>query len=139
VPGVDDLADKHQNVHVYRFPYSGGVSLATLMAQSICVALPYRKLTIHPQLNIAESMASGVATVSTDVESNGELIQSGRNGLLVPADDLSELEEAIRSLVEDPNSALAIGETAAHDLSTEWSWGRYTPELVSVYERVISQ
>ncbi|MCA9423029.1 MAG: glycosyltransferase, partial [Nitrospira sp.] len=59
VPGILELVNEYPNVHVFQFPYSNGMSLAKLLAESICVLLPFRGLSVNPQFSILESMQSG--------------------------------------------------------------------------------
>src|SRR5690606_13818563 len=56
VEGLDELAAKHENVNIYRFPYEDGITLPKLVLESLCVMLPFRRMTICPQLAIAESL-----------------------------------------------------------------------------------
>jgi glycosyltransferase involved in cell wall biosynthesis len=51
---------------------------------------------------ILEAMASGLPIVATDVGGNGELIEAGRTGILVPRSDSHAMAEAIRRYVDDP-------------------------------------
>src|SRR3978361_1963826 len=51
---------------------------------------------------LLEAMQLGTACVSFDCPSGpGELIDNGRNGLLVPADDVDALSAALRKLALD--------------------------------------
>jgi glycosyltransferase involved in cell wall biosynthesis len=138
VPGLETISAQYPNINIHRLPYGPGVTLAKLLHESICVTLPYRSLSIHPQLNIVESMAAGVATISTAIESTCELIVSGRNGLLIRPNDLEALIEAIETLLKDPETAQVLGDSAARDLGECWNWDHYISELTSIYERVLA-
>jgi glycosyltransferase involved in cell wall biosynthesis len=54
---------------------------------------------------LVEAMASGVPVVSTRISGIPELIEDGRNGLLVEAGDAVGLSEAIKRLLTDPQLA----------------------------------
>lgn len=137
LPGVDELAARHENVHVHRFPYAPGVSLASLLAESLCVALPFRQLTTHPQLAVAESLLAGVATIASDVGSNNELVRHGETGLVVPTDDAGALTAAIERLLADRERTLAMGREARRDILERWNWHNYGENLVGLYERLV--
>lgn len=59
---------------------------------------------------LIEAMALGTACVSTDCPCGGpaELIENGRNGILVPVDDKEELKRALLRLMDDEKYRLEI-------------------------------
>lgn len=135
VPGIDALAQRHKNVHLYRFPYPENVSLASLVAESLCVVLPFRELSIHPQLAVAESLLGGAATIASDIGSNHELVREGETGLLVPPDDADALTAAVEQLLTDTDRTLAMGEAARQDIINRWNWDGYAGQLIDLYEQ----
>lgn len=53
---------------------------------------------------IIEAMASGTAVLSTDCPFGpGEIIESGRNGMLVPAESVEALADGFRRMMKDPS------------------------------------
>ena len=60
-------------------------------------------------LTVIEAMATGLPVVATRVGSLHELIEDGRNGLLVPPQDPAALSEAIRRLVLDADFRTRMG------------------------------
>jgi alpha-maltose-1-phosphate synthase len=136
VPGIDELAARHGNVDVYRFPYPPGVDLARLVAESVCVLLPFRRLSIHPQLAIVESMATSAAVVATDLESIPEVITDGETGWLVPVEDAAATARAVRRLLEDPRAAIDMGRRAGEDVVRKWNWSGYGEAVERIYEGV---
>lgn len=137
VPGIDELPRRHPNVHIHRFPYEPGMSLARLMSESLLVVLPFRKLSVEPQFAIAESLASGVAVVASDVQSNPELIESGITGDTAPAGDAEALTRAIERLLSHPERLAAMGKAAAERFAQQWNWSNYVSELEALYGRII--
>lgn len=134
VPGIAELEAAHDNVHVFRFPYSDGVSLPLLMAESTLVVLPFRKLTVDPQLSTAESLAAGVPVVTSDVRSNVELVEDGVTGAIVPL-DAGAIEASIRALLQDPARLEQMRAGTAARFTHRWNWDQYVDDLVAVYER----
>ena len=61
---------------------------------------------------LIEALALGKAVVATDVGGNPELIEDGKNGLLVPSGDRDALAEAIRHLLTTPKHRDALGQAA---------------------------
>ena len=138
ISGVDELANQHANIHVYRFPYPEGVTLGGLIAGSVCVLLPMRVLSIDPQLVIAESLAAGIPVVASDYRSNPELVKHGQTGMLTPPGDVDATTAAVEELIRDPQRAQKMGERAAEDIRARWNWDNYTDECTQVYRDVIS-
>jgi len=58
---------------------------------------------------VMEASAMGVPAVVSDVKGNREAVEQGRNGLLVPLNDIAALSEAIIAILEDPERARALG------------------------------
>jgi glycosyltransferase involved in cell wall biosynthesis len=75
-----------------------------------CLVLPSRSEGL-PRV-VLEAMARERAVVASCVGGVGELVESGRTGLLVPPEEPSKLAEALVELLEDPISALVMGREA---------------------------
>ena len=61
---------------------------------------------------LMEAMASGAAVVTTHVSGIPELVQDGRNGLLVPPGDVVALAEALRRVLQDAGLRRELGRAA---------------------------
>jgi glycosyltransferase involved in cell wall biosynthesis len=93
-----------------RIEFAGKVSdaeLEALYARADIVALPSRYESFG--LTIVEAMRHGAAIVSTTAGAIPELIANGVEGLLVPPGDPESLGNAIRLLVEDPQTRRRMG------------------------------
>jgi len=82
------------------------LELPELMRKAKIFILPTITSEGHPKALI-EAMASGCACIATDVPGNRELIQNGKNGLLVKPRDIHSLTEAISKVLD--NEELRIG------------------------------
>jgi len=67
---------------------------------------------------VVESLRAGVPVVASDVGGLAELVQHGRDGLLVPADDSDGLAAALARLVSDERFRHAAGD---HARARDWS------------------
>ena len=126
VPGLDELAQKHSNVNVHRFPYEDGMTLEWLMARTLVTVLPYRELTIEPQLAVVETLAAGCPVICTDIKCLPELVIDGQNGWTVPSDDSQKLTAAIENALNHPELLQKMHETVADDFRSRWSWDNYS-------------
>ena len=63
---------------------------------------------------LIEAMALGLACISTDCPCGGpaDLIDNGRNGILIPVDDRKALENQLRQLMENEDTRKRLGEEA---------------------------
>jgi colanic acid/amylovoran biosynthesis glycosyltransferase len=63
-------------------------------------------------VSLIEAMAAGITVVSTTVSGIPELVDSGRNGYLVPPDDPEQLAATLAAILTDPEKRRAIAEPA---------------------------
>lgn len=85
-------------------------------------------------LTLLEECAAGKATVATSVGGNGEIIEDGENGLLVPLGDDTALADAITRLLSDPERARTLGQAARHKFLREFTLQRMVARYVALYE-----
>jgi glycosyltransferase involved in cell wall biosynthesis len=62
---------------------------------------------------LLEAMATGLPAVGTDAGSIGEVIDQGRDGVIVPQRDAARLADAIQNLLGDPARRRSLGDAAA--------------------------
>ena len=65
----------------------------------------------HP-IALLEAMAAAKPVVATTVGGNGEAVEDGVTGRLVPPGDADALAAAVRTLLADPEGAAAMGRRA---------------------------
>jgi len=84
-------------------------------------------------LKVFEYMAAGKAMISSDIEVLREVLDSGRNCLLCPPEDLSSWVNALTELNEDETLRMRLAESALTDIKFRYSWkvraGRILQEL----------
>jgi phosphatidylinositol alpha-mannosyltransferase len=84
---------------------------------------------------LLEAMGAGVPVVTTPVEGIVEVVDDGRNALLVPPDDATALAHALRELVSDPARRSAL-RAAGRDTVID----RYTADRMAAgFERVYAE
>lgn len=89
-------------------------------------------------LALLEAMACGLAPVATDIPGSRDVVDDGRNGLLVPARDAAAPTQALLRLLDDP-ALLARLRTEAHATAQRFSWERIAAETVELYERAFER
>lgn len=70
---------------------------------------------------LLESTMLGSAVIATNVDSNGEIIKDGRNGLLVLARDVSSLSAAMLQLYENKSLRTKLGKAARETYEQEFN------------------
>lgn len=109
-----------------------------LMSTSDIVVVP----SIWPEpfgLVTAEAMRAGCAIVASDHGAAPELLDGGRCGVLVPPNDAHALAFAIDRLLRQPALREQYGRLAKQRFESEFSKDRFTSQLLSIYEELISQ
>jgi glycosyltransferase involved in cell wall biosynthesis len=84
-----------------------------------------------------EAMACGMATVATDVGSDGEALEGA--GIAIDPQNLrGQLDLALRLLVENPELRLALGRNARRRVVSRYSLQRNIDQVVKLYENLLS-
>ena len=84
-------------------------------------------------------MASRLPLVATPVGEIPTVVQNGRTGVLVPAEDPELLAAAIIELLRDPAKRERFGSAARQLVEDEYSAGRMTADYLRVYEDAIAE
>jgi len=114
-----------------------GAEKAGLLASSDVLVLPSHAEGMP--ICVLEAMQAGLAVVTTDVGALPEMIESGRDGLLIEAGDVTALAAAMRRLAEDPPLRWALGTRARHKAATRFGWARMRARLLGLYERLAGE
>jgi glycosyltransferase involved in cell wall biosynthesis len=88
---------------------------------------------------ILEAQARGAALVVTDRGGPPEFVRDGESGLIVAAEDVAALAEAMQLLVEDPQLAQRLGQAGRQDVQAQHNATRHYERLLSVYSEAISE
>lgn len=121
-----------------RVQVRGPSSVWTMHAAADIAVVPARAAVgsaCHPNV-ILESMAAGLAVVASNVGSIPEVIQHGRNGLLVPPGDPAALTQALRILADDPALARRLGLAARRTILEKFTWTHAAQRMRAVYREV---
>lgn len=89
-------------------------------------------------LSILEAMSCGTAVVASDVGGNPEIIESGKNGILVPPSNDKMLAKSIVSLLEDENFNKKIGREARRTVERSFSSEKCAEETYNVYKQILN-
>jgi glycosyltransferase involved in cell wall biosynthesis len=86
--------------------------------------------------SVAEAMAMGAPLIVSDSFGNGEMVDDGVTGLVVPIGDVERTAQAILRMANNPDEAAAMG-ARSHTKCLSWlEPARVAAETVALYERL---
>ena len=85
-----------------------------------------------------EAMACGVPVVASAVGGLKEIIEDGKDGVLVPAHDAARLADAVATLLEQPERLLEMRQAARRKILTHYTIEQLVAETLAVYEEAIA-
>jgi glycosyltransferase involved in cell wall biosynthesis len=86
-------------------------------------------------LVLLEAMACSKPVVATDVMSIPEIVQPGKTGFLVPAQDVSALAEALDTLIANPGLWDQFGKAGFQRVKREFTVERMVRKTAEVYQQ----
>lgn len=85
---------------------------------------------------LLEAMASGRPVVCTDAGGPAEYVQHERTGFVVPVGDTVALAARVRTLLEDPGRADALGAAGRREAELHADYRSMTSAILDVYDEV---
>lgn len=82
-------------------------------------------------LKIFEALASGVPTITLDVQPLNEIVREGREGVFFKENDPADLARVITSLAADRDRRLAMAKNA-RDRAPQFSWAAHAAQVESI-------
>ena len=116
----------HVNEHVHLFPFTEDV--AEFMAAIDIFVLPSYRETFG--LVLIEAMAMEKPVIATDAGGVPEIVEDGRDGLLVPPRDEKALAEAILLLLENSSLRRSLSKRARADVLKRFDSTHCVDQLV---------
>jgi len=109
--------------------------VARILPQSDC----YVQSSVSEGIPVAimEAMACELPVVSTKITGIPELVLDGETGILVPANDVANMANALEKLYNDPNLCLAMGKRGKNWVAEEFTLENNGKKLVALFERFV--
>jgi glycosyltransferase involved in cell wall biosynthesis len=98
-----------------------------------------RKYGIGSPLKLFEYMACGKPVVTTSVSPIDQVIQNGKNALIVPPGDSAALASAIISLAQNPQHKKELGKAAREEVVKRYSWKSFAIKLDRLLKQVVNK
>lgn len=90
-------------------------------------------------MTIIEAMAQGVPAIASDIGGPIDIIDPGRNGLLVPPDDPVELAAAIERVIQEPSLVAEMGLAAIETVREKHSFEIMLDQYEAFLQSVVRQ
>jgi glycosyltransferase involved in cell wall biosynthesis len=88
--------------------------------------------------SLMEAAACGRALIAADMPGCREIVQHGKNGLLVPPRDAEALADAIEQLVNDPDKRRRMGLTGRQLVEQDFAETHVITETLALYRGLLS-
>ncbi len=88
---------------------------------------------------LIEAMALGKACIASDINAVPEVIEEGKNGLLIKSGSAKELAEAVEKLVNDPKQRAALGENAMNTVFKNFEERVIGRKMLELYKTAFSE
>lgn len=109
-----------------------------LMAESLCVVMPGRWPEPFGRVAI-EAFAAGTPVIASALGGISEIVQTDRNGFLVPAGDVAGFAGRIRQIVEDRALGNRLAVAALQDFHDHYSADGNYKSLMGIYREAIAR
>ncbi len=88
-------------------------------------------------ISFIESMACRIPTIGTSVGGITDIIIDGKNGMLVPPEDVAALTKALRIVIRDKDFRRGIAEQGLKTVREKFTWEVVLRQMENVYEGVM--
>ena len=122
--------DSHNNISYFEFPYKNNKSIDDFLNESILIILPFRSLSTNPQYAVIESLQFDSILITSDVESNKEVIE-GTNGILLKRNTSEELANILTEQLDHHKLNNKLKGTS---FKTSFNWKNYKQKILNYYE-----
>ena len=85
---------------------------------------------------VLESMAAGKPVITTINNGNEDVIENGKNGILINPNDVKSLKQAIIDLLNDKDKRKELGENAEKFIAEHVAWEKNTKKLSDILTEI---
>lgn len=103
------------------------------LVRSATVAVMPSRCHENQPMAVLEAFACGVPVVASELGGLPELVQAGRHGETVPANEPAALAEALARLLGDPERAFQVGRAARRHVERQFAPERHLERLEALY------
>jgi L-malate glycosyltransferase len=86
---------------------------------------------------VLEYLAAGLPTIASRVGGNAEIIEDGKNGILIPPQDSTALAAALLRLLRDPAFAMGLGKRGQDYVISQFSFQKLIADTDQLYSELL--
>ena len=90
-------------------------------------------------MTILETMAFGIPNISTNVAAIPEIVEDGKNGVLIEPGNVEDLARAIQKLVLDRDLREKMSESSFRKIESGFSIGGHMDRLLNLYRELLTE
>ena len=122
---------------VHFYGYKPPHELARLYNQADIFVLP--SLSESFGMVLLEAMSCGLPIIASQVGGIPEIVESGKNGILVSSGSAAEIEKAVRCLLDDPLLRSRLSQNNISKIRSQFTWDKIAVQYQSVYHEALIQ
>ena len=88
---------------------------------------------------VLEAMATGLPVVGTQAPGLDQLVCEGRNGYIVPLNNIDTLADRLGRLINNTHERQRMGKESRKIAEREFSWEHISAQYVEIYEQVLAK
>lgn len=123
-----------QNEVFEKLEYIPNQEIALYFTAADVVVLPYNEITQSGILQVAYAFAKPV--VATAIGGLNEAVKNGKNGYLVPPNDIKALAEKTVEILSNKEKRENMGKYSRYLSDTKYSWDSIAKQTLDVYSRL---
>jgi alpha-maltose-1-phosphate synthase len=125
------------SIQVTRIPPQPRERLKELYSSASVLVLP--SVEDGFGLVIGQALACGIPVIATTHTGGPDIIDDGKNGLIVPAGDSRALRDALTRLRDDPTLLATMRVEARRRVELARGWGQYGDRIIEAFARALER
>ncbi|MBI2863910.1 MAG: VanZ family protein [Chloroflexi bacterium] len=120
----------------------GAADLSACFAAADVAIYPFDDTLINRtkcSVKLLELLGAGLPVVADRVGQNTEYIEDGKSGMLVAPGDVEAMASAVGELLQNRETARAMGCCARKRVAAEFNWEKWSVEAERAYERAMAR
>lgn len=134
---ITSILKQYSQPNIKLIPSQPELILQTFYAQASLFCQP--SIQDGFSLVIPQAMACGLPVICTENTGGSDLIDQGKNGFIVQARHIEQLQEKILYFYNHPEERKQMGMAAQEKISTGYTWDNYGERIIQAYKNLLAK